>query len=436
MLPAQTRDNKGHFQKLPIRYEGTALIIDETCSLEDYQRIGETLQRMERAVQFWVGDWMRFGERKWGESYTQAIEATGYTYQALADMKYVADRFLPETRKEGIPFSIYRELAPLPLEKAEALLKDAEEAGKPLTRPQIRAEVREYKAGERRKQYREQALGESKLGTFAVIYADPPWPYDFAETDSRNIDEQQYPTMEVEAIAAMPVADIAQEDAVLFLWATAPKLLEALQVMASWGFLYRTHIIWDKEAIGMGYYARGRHELLLIGKRGNLPVPDPSTRPASIISSPRQGHSQKPDVFYDIIEGMYPDLPAVELFSRAQRTGWTMWGFEAPAAVQVAEGVQVIEGPQVEETPEDQQPATTAARKPRKRKQVDIEAEDQEPEYLPALEGPVNELAAPNGSQQRVIEGEYKDITPGTLAAGFLELERVPIVDDDYVEAE
>jgi len=83
---------------------------------------------------------------------------------------------------------------------------------------------------------------------------------------------------------------------------------------------------WVKDKIGMGYYARNRHELLLIAKRGNMPVPQPSDRPDSVVSAPRQAHSAKPDEFYAIIERMYPGVPKIELFSRGKRDGWAVWG--------------------------------------------------------------------------------------------------------------
>jgi N6-adenosine-specific RNA methylase IME4 len=132
--------------------------------------------------------------------------------------------------------------------------------------------------------------------------------------------------MDLDELAALSVPGLATPDAVIFMWATAPKLVEALQLMEAWSFGYVTHMIWDKEKIGMGYYARGQHELLLIGKRGTPPVPSPSDRPSSVVRHPRGAHSAKPDVFYEIIERMYPGLPRLELFARTQREGWASWG--------------------------------------------------------------------------------------------------------------
>jgi N6-adenosine-specific RNA methylase IME4 len=115
----------------------------------------------------------------------------------------------------------------------------------------------------------------------------------------------------------------------MFMWATSPLLPLALEVMEAWGFSYRTCMVWVKDKIGMGYYARQRHELLLIGRRGNLPVPEPANRPDSVHQAPRTEHSKKPHLFYDLIEAMYPHMPKVELFARRPREGWAAWGNQA-----------------------------------------------------------------------------------------------------------
>lgn len=172
---------------------------------------------------------------------------------------------------------------------------------------------------------RSAALDPVQLGVFPVIYADPPWQYEHIETLNRAI-ENHYPTMELGKICAMPVHKLAAKDCVLFLWATSPKLFEAMTVLHCWGFSYRTCMVWDKEKIGMGYYFRQQHELLLVATRGVLPVPLPENRPSSVLRSPRSKHSEKPEEVYELIEAMYPEYRKIELFSRNARQGWLGWG--------------------------------------------------------------------------------------------------------------
>jgi N6-adenosine-specific RNA methylase IME4 len=171
-------------------------------------------------------------------------------------------------------------------------------------------------------------------GRFNVILADPPWRYDFSPTDSRAI-ENQYPTLDLDEIryyhddGHRSILDAIADDAALFMWATSPKLTEALAVMDAWGFTYTTNAVWVKDRIGMGFYVRQQHELLLIGKRGDMPPPpDPTTRQSSVIEAAYQGHSVKPDEVYGLIEGMYPVATRLECFARRGRPGWTPFGNE------------------------------------------------------------------------------------------------------------
>lgn len=162
--------------------------------------------------------------------------------------------------------------------------------------------------------------------TYPVLLCDPPWRYEGAESDSRKI-ENHYPTMSHQDL--LDLKPPAGNDAVLFLWATSPKLTEALALLEAWDFDYRTCLVWVKDRIGMGYYARQQHELLLVARRGELPVPDPQNRPSSVIQAPRGVHSAKPDQVYELIETMYPRFARCELFARAARTGWVGWGNQA-----------------------------------------------------------------------------------------------------------
>jgi len=139
--------------------------------------------------------------------------------------------------------------------------------------------------------------------------------------------------MSTEELCAVPVAaDLATPDAVLFLWTATSILPEALRVLEAWGFRYVTNVVWVKDKIGVGHWVRNQHELLLIGRRGGFPTPEPAKRPSSVIEARRREHSRKPDEAYELIERMYPEMPKIELFARRARPGWAAWGNEIGTA--------------------------------------------------------------------------------------------------------
>jgi N6-adenosine-specific RNA methylase IME4 len=196
------------------------------------------------------------------------------------------------------------------------------------------------KAGDKaqRRAEREAALADEledlsqRLGhqVYGVIYADPPWrfePYS-RDTGMDRAADNHYATTELEGIAGLDVVSAAASDCVLFLWATAPMLPQALYVMQKWGFEYKSQIVWVKDKIGTGYWARNKHELLLIGTRGNIPAPSPGTQPESVQTGPVAEHSKKPEKFHELIEEMFPNLQKIELYARRPRNGWDVWGHE------------------------------------------------------------------------------------------------------------
>lgn len=161
---------------------------------------------------------------------------------------------------------------------------------------------------------------------YDVILADPPWNYDFS-TPRRQV-ENHYDTMTLDEIKELPVSSISSDACVLYLWATAPKLIEALDVMKSWEFTYKTQCIWDKEIIGMGFWFRGQHEMLLVGTKGKTHPPAQSDRDSSVYRERRGRHSAKPSYYQDRIEAYFPNASRIELFARTQRKNWDAWGNE------------------------------------------------------------------------------------------------------------
>jgi N6-adenosine-specific RNA methylase IME4 len=178
-------------------------------------------------------------------------------------------------------------------------------------------------------------------GGFDLIMADPPWSFDnfSAKGEAKNA-KAQYDCTPIDWIKKLPVEALAADDCLLWLWATNPMLPEAMQVLDAWGFTFKTAGHWVKRtthgklAFGTGYILRCAGEPFLIGTRGQ-PKTTRSTR--SVIEGPIREHSRKPDEAFTAAELLMPDAKRLELFSRQQRAGWTVWGnqidkFEEDAA--------------------------------------------------------------------------------------------------------
>jgi len=187
------------------------------------------------------------------------------------------------------------------------------------------------------RQEKEQALADKTITQslnsdgklYGVIYADPPWKYEtFSENGMDRSADNHYPTMSMFDMLTLNIP--AADDCVMFMWATVPMLPEALDLLDTWGFEYKSHIAWIKDRQGTGYWTRNKHELLLIGTKGKVPAPAMGTQPPSVIELPLGRHSEKPAFFADMIASLYPTTPKLEMFARIGRYGWDVIGNEAP----------------------------------------------------------------------------------------------------------
>jgi len=180
---------------------------------------------------------------------------------------------------------------------------------------------------------------------YATLLADPPWLERGGGQVKRGAD-RHYPLMATRDICALPVRDLALDDAHLYLWVTNNFLPDGLEVMRAWGFRYVTNLAWGKvrdgkPQQGLGQYFRGAHELLLFGVRGRVPYRTTAdgkrAQHPSLVLEPRGEHSRKPEVFHRIIEKVSPG-PYLELFARRPMPGWAVWGNEVEQSITLGEG--------------------------------------------------------------------------------------------------
>jgi N6-adenosine-specific RNA methylase IME4 len=173
---------------------------------------------------------------------------------------------------------------------------------------------------------------------FSAIYADPPWRFSVWGRRSSRDPERHYPTHDTENIATLPVGDLAADDACLFMWFSWPMLPDALSLIETWGFNYKTcAFAWikgdarqieffkeeTKADMTLGYWTRANSEVCLLATRGKPKRLNAGVRQAII--EPRREHSRKPDCVYQRIERLVAG-PYLELFARSTRPGWSSWG--------------------------------------------------------------------------------------------------------------
>jgi len=174
---------------------------------------------------------------------------------------------------------------------------------------------------------------------YDIIYADPPWRYQDKGCEGNC--EKHYPTMSIKELKELPVDSITSDNCVLFLWATYPLIKDALGLIESWGFNYKSIAFqWIKKNksgkghfLGLGRWTRGNTEPCFIAVKGKPKRKSKSV--SQIIESRLRGHSTKPDeTRYKIVE-LIGDLPRIELFARQAWEGWDVWGNEVSTNTQL-----------------------------------------------------------------------------------------------------
>ena len=163
---------------------------------------------------------------------------------------------------------------------------------------------------------------------FSTAIIDPPWPYEKTGEHKKlsGYVQKEYETLSVESLKALPIGEVISK--YIFLWTTGPFVGEGLDVLKSWGFEYKTQLVWYKtNGLGVGYWFRGDHEIVLVAKKHG--APSVRTNERSVFKSKRLGHSKKPEYIHRVAEKLFPG-PYIEIFGRQSRDGWTVLGNEAP----------------------------------------------------------------------------------------------------------
>lgn len=261
------------------------------------------------------------------------------TVGAVREQLEAAGEISPAAKRAGLDGKSYRKPITQFIDDSPAGRR-----GTKLTAKAIMAEEREASGEKRRDLQRTLSDETANMPTgrkYAVIYADPATKF-LAGLGPKSA-ENHYPTMTLDQLRALPVGDLALPDCRLYLWSTVPQLANSIDLGERWGFTYSSSAVWVKlenaedRDIGPGYIFRNQHEILLVMKRGNPPMPE--LKPPSAYLERKREHSRKPSYYRELIAEMEGDVPRVELFARVDAehplpVGWDAWGNEALVAAE------------------------------------------------------------------------------------------------------
>lgn len=308
--------------------EDVKSISDKAAAMKLYARVVNDEQ-----LHLWVAEIRLRAKRRIGELSAGLPKASGKNLPNVADLRHAGKREVLEAA--GISKDeAHRceKIARIEPDEFERYIADQAAAKKPVLSEEVVKAVAK-RARKSEVVHRAQALDilhTDDLGRlvarrmkFGTLYADPPWLYD--DQNTRGAASDHYQGMTVEEIAALPLGELAADNAHLHLWTTTSFLSEAMSLMEKWGFEYKSCFVWVKPQMGMGHYWRVSHEFLLLGVRGLCQFEDEALM--SWGQFDRGRHSAKPEEVRGFIERASP-VGRLELFGRRPAPGWVVWGNE------------------------------------------------------------------------------------------------------------
>lgn len=300
--------DKAEALRLYVKQQGESLEMQNVCAelkLRAERRAGELLREMERGGG---------GDRRSNEFQTSQAETFESEYSRAID----------EANISRSTAHRWQTIAELPEDDFEREIVETKNNSGELTSSRMLQKARRFTA-------KDKPQPQPPEGKYRVIYADPPWKYNDSGLDDYGHAERHYPPLTISELCALPVGELSEENAVLFLWVTSPLLEECFKVINAWGFKYKSSFVWDKIKHNYGHYNSVRHEFLLICTKGSC-TPDVQKLYDSVQEIERtEIHSEKPEEFREIIDTIYPNGNRIELFARKEAERWETWGNESTA---------------------------------------------------------------------------------------------------------
>lgn len=297
----------------------TGLVFARGLSLGEWREVGARLGQVEGALAWYIGDWLNAGEGSGyitRERYDEAETLTGLNGVTLRLRSWVARSYESYRRRYDLSWSHHADLASLAEAEQDVWLDDAAE------NHWSQKELREQLRGRR------QLTPPLPDSTYHCIVVDPPWPVEKIVREARPKQSAalDYPTMTLEAIAALDIASLAADGCHLYLWVTHKFLPDAFTILEGWGAAYECQMTWVKNVGFTPFSWMYDTEHVLFARFGSLDVQQKGQRLS--FAAPVTRHSAKPDIFYERVTAASPE-PRLEMFARQPHKGFTAWGAEA-----------------------------------------------------------------------------------------------------------
>jgi len=294
-----------------------SLIIPNNLQYVEWENIGDYLKNIERSVQWWMGDWLNYGEHTYGEKYSQALYMGEYEYQTLANFKWVSSRVEFSVRTENLSWEHHKVVAPLIKKEQVFFLNIAVE--EKLSVRELKELIRKHK--------KELNTPSPPEGKFDVIVIDPPWPIEKIEREVRHNQVRiDYDIMSEEELLnlTIPYADNCH----IWLWTTHKFIPLAFEMLTKWETKYICTFVWHKpggfQPVGLPQY---NCEFVLYARMGTPEFID--TKKFSVCFNATRGkHSEKPEEFYEMISRVTKGK-RIDMFGRRKINGFVSWGMEA-----------------------------------------------------------------------------------------------------------
>jgi len=296
----------------------TSLDIPIDISFDDWEKLGNCLDFFGSGVQWWRGDWFAFGEHKFGQKYSQAVDGSDFEEGTLRNLCFVSQKVQMSLRNDNLKWSHHREVASLPPEEQKNWLDKAE--SEQWTVRKLREAIRNAKLFQE-----DNNIPAMIEGKFQTIVIEAPWKLSKIEREMKlNRFGFEYSVMNIDQLKKIPIQDKLDSEGFVYLWVTQKFMSSGFALFEKWNLKFIFMMVWHKNGgIQQPDLPQDNAEFVMVGKKGSPPFSDLMDFQTCFSADSRE-HSGKPDEFYNLIKRVSPG-PYLQMYGLEERDEWALW---------------------------------------------------------------------------------------------------------------